>query len=66
MSVLVNGVSSDGLEGSTVAALVEAWNFPTRGIAIAVNGEIIRRGEWATTTLTTGDAVEVVTAAAGG
>jgi sulfur carrier protein len=38
----------------------------TRGIAVAINGEVIRRGEWSTTLLHDGDVVEIVNAVAGG
>jgi sulfur carrier protein len=37
-----------------------------RGVAVALNGEIVRRGDWATTALHDGDIVEIVSAAAGG
>jgi sulfur carrier protein len=37
-----------------------------RGIAVAVNGEVVPRSAWATTTVAAGDQVEVLTAAQGG
>jgi sulfur carrier protein len=36
------------------------------GIAVARNGEVIRRTDWAATTLEDGDRVEIVTARQGG
>jgi len=37
-----------------------------QGIAIALNGVVIRRRDWATTELTEGDRVEIVRAMQGG
>jgi sulfur carrier protein len=37
-----------------------------RGLAVAVNGAVVPRGEWSTTVLKSSDAVEVLTAAQGG
>jgi sulfur carrier protein len=37
-----------------------------RGVAVAVNGEVIPRSAWATAGLRDGDRVEVLTAAQGG
>jgi sulfur carrier protein len=37
-----------------------------RGIAVAVNGAVVPRGEWSATALRPGDAVEVLTAVQGG
>jgi sulfur carrier protein len=36
------------------------------GVAAAVNGEVVRRGAWASTQLADGDQVEVLTAVQGG
>ncbi|GGF46973.1 thiamine biosynthesis protein ThiS [Marmoricola endophyticus] len=37
-----------------------------RGVASALNGTVVPRGDWASTTLSDGDRVEVVTATQGG
>jgi sulfur carrier protein len=37
-----------------------------RGVAVAVNGEVVPRSAWETTGLHPGDRVEVLTAAQGG
>lgn len=37
-----------------------------RGVAAAVNGSVVARGAWASTSLRAGDAVEIVTAVQGG
>jgi sulfur carrier protein len=36
------------------------------GIAVARNGEVVRRADWASTTVSAGDRIEVVTARQGG
>ena len=36
------------------------------GVAVALNGEVVRRADWACTPLSPGDQVEVLTAVQGG
>jgi sulfur carrier protein len=63
--IRVNGEERGETFGSVTSMLSELA-IETRGIAVAVNGEIVRRGVWATTALADGDVVEIVSAAAGG
>jgi sulfur carrier protein len=49
-----------------VSSLVGFLAIETRGVAVALNGEVVRRGDWEVTTLSDGDVVEIVNAAAGG
>ncbi len=65
-SVTVNGTSTDLAAGTTVADLVASWCPSPKGVAVAINTEVVPRSAWATTAIGTGDAVEIVTAAAGG
>ena len=44
----------------------EAAGAASKGIAVAVNGEVVPRSAWSTTRLHPGDRVEVLTAAQGG
>jgi sulfur carrier protein len=62
----VNGAPADLAPGSTVADLVAERCASPKGVAVAVNGEVVPRSTWGTTTVGTGDDVEIVTAAAGG
>jgi sulfur carrier protein len=63
--IQVNGVEhSDDFDN--VTTLLTRLAIEPRGVAVAVNGEIIRRSEWALTPLDDGDVVEIVSAAAGG
>ena len=41
-------------------------NGETRGVAVAVDGEVVRRADWATTPLADRQAIEVVRAVQGG
>lgn len=66
--IVVNGQSRDLPDGTAVAQLVaELTGAPdTRGVAVAVNGEVVPRGTWPTATVRGGDRVEVLTAKQGG
>ena len=65
MRLTVNGRSLD-TEAASVLALVESITQARRGVAVAVNGEVVPRSSWPVTSLVDGDLVEVLTAAQGG
>jgi sulfur carrier protein len=52
--------------GQTVAELLTTLDVPPRGVAVAVNGEVVRRPDWPAARLCDGDRVDVLTAAQGG
>lgn len=68
-SVTVNG-EERALPGAsaTLAAFLRHMDFEPEqpGIAVAVEGEVVRREEWAERTLQGGEAVEIITAQQGG
>jgi sulfur carrier protein len=66
--VVVNGEARELGEGATVATVVaSARGEPAaRGVAVAVDGEVVPRGSWGTTALTEGARVEIVVAVQGG
>ena len=66
MQVTVNGDNRTLPEGTTVDGLVEALDVGRKGVAVAVNAEVVPRSRWASVTLSAGDAVEVLRAAQGG
>ena len=66
MELTVNGVGRDVPEGATVAELVRQVTPQQRGVAVAVNGEVVPRTGWPATVLFAGDRVEVLSAAQGG
>jgi sulfur carrier protein len=53
-------------EAGSVDALLTAQSVEARGVAVAINGHVIPRSEWRSTSVDDGDVIEVVTAAAGG
>ena len=66
MKVTVNGAGRTVEAGSTVERLVAAVTEARRGVAVAVNGEVVPRSAWPGARLSDGDRVEVLTAAQGG
>jgi sulfur carrier protein len=66
VEVAVNGEERELTDGSTVADAVAAVTERTRGVAVAVNGEVVPRSRWAQAALSAGDRVEVLTAVQGG
>lgn len=66
MELTVNGALHRLPGGSTLADLVGAVTDQERGLAVAVNGEVVPRGGWQVTVLRDGDRVEVLSAAQGG
>ena len=68
MTIWLNGEQRDLPAGVSLAAAVEAAGTPAgrRGIAVAVDGEVVPRGEWERIQLEDGQRVEVVQAVQGG
>jgi len=66
VQISVNGEPRTVRDGGTVEHVVGEITGQTRGIAVAVNGDVIRRGAWGATVLRAGDALEIVTAVQGG
>ena len=67
-SVLINGEPRELPGAATVeTAVAEAGvEQAGRGVAVAVDGEVVPRGEWGDTALREGQQVEVVRAVQGG
>jgi sulfur carrier protein len=66
LRVTVNGEEQAVAAGTTVAALVAALGLEPRGIAVAVDGEVVTRSRWASRSLAAGERVEVLSIARGG
>jgi sulfur carrier protein len=66
MRVFVNGEQRELPDGSTVADVLTATVKDVQGIAVALNGEVVRRGRWSETVVTDGAKVEILTAVQGG
>jgi sulfur carrier protein len=68
MRVMLNGSETELADGATVEAALESLDLPAagRGVAVAVDAEVVPRGEWAGTELHEGARVEVLRAIQGG
>jgi sulfur carrier protein len=68
MKVLINGAETELADGATVAAALEALDLPGagRGVAVAVDTEVVPRGQWPAHELYDGARVEVLRAIQGG
>ena len=66
LQVTVNGDARAVAPGITVSRLVAELGLEPRGIAVAVDGEVVTRRRWDDRTLTGGEQVEVLSIAQGG
>ena len=68
MRVLLNGEPRELEDDATIADAVVASGAPAsgRGLAVAVDGEVVRRAEWAAVPLDEGQRIEVLQAVQGG
>ena len=68
MKIILNGNSSDVRGGESVLAAVQQLGLPAdaRGVAVAVDGEVIPRAQWEDVRLSEGTRVEVLSAMQGG
>ncbi|NIH78246.1 sulfur carrier protein ThiS [Amycolatopsis viridis] len=66
MEVQVNGQWRAFPDGSTVADVMRAIDAPDRGVAVALDGEVVRRGTWAQQVVPAGARLEILTAVQGG
>ena len=65
MHIKLNGEEFES-KAATVAALLEEAQTPPAGVAVALNGRVVRRAEHAQTPLQEGDEVELIRAVQGG
>jgi sulfur carrier protein len=68
MKVLLNGHEAELADGATVQAAIDALDLPAagRGVAVAVDAEVVPRTQWETHALDEGARVEVLRAIQGG
>lgn len=67
MRLVVNGEPTEIPEGETVAWILDRLQIvDPRGVAVAVDGEVVPRSGWAEESLSEGQRVEVVRAVQGG
>ncbi len=66
IEVIVNGEPRHLPAGIDVADLVAQLIATPKGVAVAIDREVVPRSAWSSTVLASGQVVEIVTAAAGG
>lgn len=66
MIITLNGVATESRAGTVAELLADVPGPAPDGVAVAVNGEVVPRGDHATHRLVEGDVVDVVRAVAGG
>ncbi|HLL36586.1 sulfur carrier protein ThiS [Streptomyces sp. NPDC052773] len=66
MNISVNGEAREVAPGTALDAVVRSLTAAPSGVAAALNETVVPRGQWATTALSDGDRVEVLTAVQGG
>jgi sulfur carrier protein len=64
--LVVNGEPVSMPAGCSVDDLVESIGCGRKGVAVAVNADVVPRSAWASTRLADGDTVEVLHAVQGG
>lgn len=65
-TITLNGEVRQIRDGTSLHEIVLAMIDAPKGVAVAVNREVIPRSAWATTFPSSGAQIEVVSAAAGG
>lgn len=66
MTITLNGKPTVLPEGSTLADVVAGMGLPERGIALALDGEVVTRSAWPHTVVPAEGHIDVVTAMQGG
>jgi len=64
--IIINGEPRGIAGGLTVAQLLVELGAPERGVAVAVDAEVVPRSEWDDVVVDDGARVEVLTAVQGG
>jgi thiamine biosynthesis protein ThiS len=66
MKVFVNGDEKEFGAGISLADLIDQLDLPAARIAIELNREVVRRGDWGSTMLQDEDRIEIVHFVGGG
>lgn len=66
MQVWINGEACELAGDARVPDALATLGLPEAGVAVAVDGEVVRRADWPSTPLAEGTRVEVLTAVQGG
>jgi sulfur carrier protein len=66
IDLILNGERCRLEEGVTIGAVVDDLGLGRRGVAVAVNEQVVPRSSWDGTALSSADRVEILTAVQGG
>jgi sulfur carrier protein len=66
VNVVLNGEARELPDAATIADVLALLEAPDRGVAVALDAEVVPRGEWARARLREGVHIEVVQAVQGG
>ncbi len=66
MQLTVNGKPREAEESSTILRYLETLAIHPQGVAVELNGDIVKRDRYAETLLHSGDRLEIVRAVGGG
>ena len=66
MTIVINGQRHELPDDATLTDVVARLTTAARGVAVALNGSVVPRGEWHSTALAEADQVEILTAVQGG
>lgn len=65
MKIIINNKSTE-TNAANVAELVKELSMPDRGVAVAIDMQMVQRMDWEATTLKENDDVTIIVAACGG
>jgi len=66
IQIILNGETREIGSSTQLDELLKLFSLPKQRIAIELNGNVIRRADWADITIADGDSVEVVHFVGGG
>ncbi|MDA8277089.1 MAG: sulfur carrier protein ThiS [Actinomycetota bacterium] len=66
MQITLNGKSASVVDGVKLGEVIDMFAVDRRGVAVALNGEVVKRGDWDSQVLIDRDAIEILSIAAGG
>lgn len=66
IEIVINGAAQEVPDEISLDRAVALISDSATGIAVAVNGDVVSRTSWPSTTLAAGDQIEVLTAVQGG
>lgn len=66
MTITINGEQREIPSDVTVETLLERYEVPREGSAVALNDDVVPRPQYSATVLRDGDRIEIIVAVAGG